>query len=246
VLALHAGRPNAFNTEEIVLLSDMAEDLAFGIMVLRARTEREQAVAAREHSMYLVQKSLEDALQAITYTVELRDAYTAGHQRRSTDLAARIGTELGLAAEGIRGLRLACAVHDIGNIQIPASILSKPAQLTALEYRLVQTHCQAGCEILKGIEFPWPLAEIVLQHHERLDGSGYPRGLTDGQILLEARVIAVADVVTAMASHRPYRRALGVEAALAEVLHGRGTRYDTAVVDACVRLFREHGYRLPP
>jgi GAF domain-containing protein len=244
VLALHASRAHAFDAEEIVLLSELADDLAFGITVLRTRAERDHAVEARERSMRRAQKSLEDAIQDIAYTVELRDAYTAGHQRRSTDLAVRIAEEVGLSQERIRGIRLACAVHDIGNIQVPASILSKPARLTALEYRLVQTHCQAGFEILKGIEFPWPIAEVVLQHQERLDGSGYPRGLTASQILVEARIIAVADVVAAMASHRPYRRALGVDAALAEILRGRGTRYDAAAVDACTRLFRDKGYKL--
>jgi HD-GYP domain-containing protein (c-di-GMP phosphodiesterase class II) len=149
---------------------------------------------------------------------------------------------VGLEAERVRGLRLAALVHDIGNIQVPGEILAKPGKLNALEYAFVRSHAQAGHDILKGIDFPWPVAEIVLQHQELLDGSGYPRGLKGDQILLEARILSVANVVAAMSAPRAYRPAAGSDAALAEITAGRGARFDAQAVDACVRLFRERGY----
>jgi len=175
--------------------------------------------------------------------VEARDPYTAGHQTRSADLARAIATEMGLPSEKIEGIRVAGSIHDIGKLSIPAEILSKPTKLSELEFSLIKEHARRGFEILKDVESPWPLAEIVDQHHERMDGSGYPRNLKGDAILIEARIIAVADVVESMASHRPYRPALGLDAALEELEKNRGTLYDEAVVDACLRLFREKGYR---
>ena len=149
---------------------------------------------------------------------------------------------MGLSAEQIHGVHLAGVVHDLGKIKIPAEILSKPGRITDIEHSLIKTHSQAGYDILKGIDFPWPIAQMVLQHHERLDGFGYPQGLKGDAILLEARILSVADVVEAMSSHRPYRPGLGVEAALAEITRQRGSHFEPAVVDACLALFREQGY----
>jgi HD-GYP domain-containing protein (c-di-GMP phosphodiesterase class II) len=151
---------------------------------------------------------------------------------------------MGLSADQRDFIRTASAIHDIGKISIPSEILSKPTKLTDLEFNLIKTHSQSGYDILKDIEFPWPVADFVLQHHERMDGSGYPRGLKGEEILIEARILAVADVVEAMASHRPYRPALGIGAALAEIEKNRGLLYDSHVVDTCLRVFREKGYQI--
>ena len=205
-------------------------------------TDRVQAQEERRRNFERLRKLLEETVASLAATVELKDPYTAGHQRRVSQLACAIAKELGLSKERIEGLRLAAVVHDIGKMAVPAEILSKPGHLNKLEFDMVKHHPTAGYELLKHIEFPWPVAEIVLQHHERLDGSGYPQGLKGEEILLEARILAVADVVEAMSSHRPYRAALGIEKALEEIEQGKGTRYDPQVVDACVRLFKEKGF----
>lgn len=183
--------------------------------------------------------SLEDSIQAIAATVESRDPYTAGHQRRVAALATAIARELGMPEERIRGLHLAATIHDLGKIHIPAEILTKPGRLSPIEFEMMKLHPQAGHDIVKDIKFPWPIAQIIVQHHERMDGSGYPKGLRGEAILPEARIIAVADVAESMMSHRPYRPALGLDAALTEVIRGRGTAFDPAVVDAFVRLIRD-------
>jgi PAS domain S-box-containing protein len=193
-----------------------------------------------------IRKALGATVQAIAVTVETRDPYTAGHQRRVADLARAIATEMNLPADQIDGIRMAAAIHDLGKISVPAEILSKPTKLTNIEFSLIKTHSQSGYDILKDIDFPWPVARIVLEHHERMNGSGYPNGLTGDNILMESRILAVADVVESMASHRPYRPSLGIEAALEEIEKNRGTLYDNAVADACLRLFREKGYQLSP
>jgi putative two-component system response regulator len=189
--------------------------------------------------------SLIDSITALASTVEMRDPYTAGHQRRVAQLAIAIARELHLSKEQIEGIQLAGVVHDVGKIKIPAEILSKPGRLTPLEFELIKQHAQSGYEILKSIDFPWPIAQIVLQHHERLDGSGYPQALKSDQILLEAKIIAVADVVESMTSHRPYRPGLGIDAALQEIALNKGKLYDPEAVEACIRLFREQAYVLP-
>jgi HD-GYP domain-containing protein (c-di-GMP phosphodiesterase class II) len=176
--------------------------------------------------------------------VEARDPYTAGHQARSADLSRAIATEMGLSQDKIDALRMAGSVHDIGKLSIPAEILSKPTKLTEIEFSLIKEHSQKGYDILKDVESPWPLAQIVYQHHERMNGSGYPRNLKGDNILMEARIMAVADVVEAMASYRPNRPALGLDAALEEIEKNSGTLYDNAVADACLRLFREKGYQM--
>ncbi|WP_323242970.1 HD-GYP domain-containing protein [Synechococcus sp. BA-124 BA4] len=174
---------------------------------------------------------------------EMRDPYTAGHQTRVANLAVAIGAELGLSPKEQEGLRLGASVHDIGKITVPAEILCKPTKLTRHEYDLIKEHVEAGYQILKDVAFPWPIARIVYEHHERMDGSGYPNGRTGDQLLPESRIVAVADVVESMCAHRPYRAGLGTEAALAEIEKNRGLLYDPAVVDACLRVFREKGYR---
>lgn len=215
----------------------------------RLRNHLEELVDERTSALRQSEKNLRasmlDFITALGATVEMRDPYTAGHQRRVADLATAIARQLHLPEEQIAGLALASVVHDIGKIRIPAEILSKPGRLSDLEFSIIKEHSQTGYDILKSIDFPWPLAQSVYQHHERCDGSGYPRGLKGDEILLEARILAVADVVEAMISHRPYRAGLGVDAALEEISRGRGVRYDPAVVDVCLALFRTQGYALP-
>jgi len=198
-----------------------------------------QDVTERRQAASRLRRSLEGTIRAIVTAVEARDPYTAGHQMRVAELAAAIAAEMGLDADRVEGIRWGGMIHDIGKIHLPAEILSKPTRLTEVEYSLIKEHPKVGFDILKGVEFPWPVAEIAHQHHERLDGSGYPQGLKDGQIYLEARILAVADVTEAMASHRPYRPGLGIDKALAEIERGRGKLYDADAVDACCRIFRE-------
>jgi len=207
--------------------------------VLLAKTDISAVIEAEQ----ALRKALDGTIEAIGLTTETRDPYTAGHQRRVTRLAKEIAVAIGLDEKAVEGIWAAGLLHDIGKMAIPAEILSKPSRLTEMEMALIQSHPQVAYDILKSISFPWPLAEIVLQHHERLDGSGYPQGLRGNEILIEARILAVADTVEAMASHRPYRAAVGVDAALEEIEVGRGVRYDTEVVDACLKLFREKRFR---
>jgi len=201
--------------------------------------ERKRAEEALARSARELHEQLRDTVQAMGAIVGLRDPYTAAHERRVTELAAAIAVEMGLGEEAREGLAFAAEVHDVGKIAVPAEILSKPGALSEVEYALIKQHPEAGRELLGAIHFRQPVAEIVAQHQERLDGSGYPRGLKGEEILLEARILAVADVVEAMASHRPYRAALGLEAALAEVRAGAGVRYAAAAVDACERAFAQ-------
>ena len=191
-----------------------------------------------------LRSSLEATIQALALTAEARDPYTAGHQRRVADLSRAIAQKMGLSQDRVDGVRMAGSIHDLGKIYVPSEILNKPGKIRENEFELVKSHPQVGYEILKTITFPWPVAEIEIQHHERLDGSGYPHGLKGDEILLEARIVAVADVVESMSSHRPYRPALGVEKALEEIEAGRGRLYDEKVVDACVSVFNEDNYTL--
>ena len=207
------------------------------------RRECKRAEEELKQTLEKLQKTLVSTVQAMSQTVEIRDPYTAGHQRKVAELAYTIATEIGLPKEQINWLYLTAIIHDIGKIYVPAEILSKPGRLSKFEFDIIKAHAQVGYDILKVIEFPWAVADIVLQHHERLDGSGYPNGLSDDNILLEAKVIAVADVVEAMASHRPYRPALGIDKALEEISRGRGILYDADVVDACLKVFTEKGFK---
>ena len=198
-----------------------------------------------QQSFEKVEMAMHSAIQAISMTLEKRDPYTSGHQQRVADLAKSIAGELGLTEDQRQSIYMAAAIHDIGKISLPAEILVKPIQLSDIEVSLIQTHAEAGYDILKGIEFPWPIADIVLQHHERLDGSGYPQGLAGDNILLEARIIGVGDVVETMASHRPYRPSIGINKALEEITKKSGMLYDPSVVNACLKLFYEKGFVFP-
>ncbi len=207
-------------------------------------TERKQAEKQLQDTLESLRKAVGATMQVMVAAVETRDPYTSGHQKRSADLARAIAAEMGLPPEKIEGIRMAGSIHDIGKLSIPAEILSKPTKLSEIEFSLIKEHAKKGYEMLKDVESPWPLAEIVRQHHERIDGSGYPRNLKGDDILIEARILSVADVVEAMASHRPYRPGLGVDAALNEIEKNRGILYDNVVADACLRLFREKGFKL--
>ena len=184
-------------------------------------------------------------VEVATTISEMRDPYTAGHEKRVAEIAVAIGAEMGFDAKRLEGLRVAGHLHDIGKITIPSEILSKPGKLSETEFLLVKQHPQAGYEVLKNVGFPWPVAEVALLHHERIDGSGYPMGMKGDEIPIEARIMAVADVVESMASHRPYRPGLGIDKALGEIERGRGTSYDAVVADTCLRMFREKGYTIP-
>ena len=206
-------------------------------------TQRKQAEEELKQTLEKLRKAVAGTIRVMALTVERRDPYTAGHQHRVANLAGAIANEIGLSEEQINGVRMASVIHDLGKIHVPAEILSRPGRLTENEFSIIKTHPQIGYDILKTEEFPWPVAQIVLQHHERMDGSGYPSSLSGKEILLEARILAVADVVEAMASHRPYRPALGIDKALEEITENRGVLYDAKVVDACLRLFAEKGFK---
>ncbi|MEW6187022.1 MAG: HD domain-containing phosphohydrolase [Thermodesulfobacteriota bacterium] len=205
-------------------------------------TRRKQMEMQIEKSHAKLRAALGTVISTLTVTVEVRDPYTAGHQKRVAHLAQAIGMEMGWKEDRLEGLWMAGTIHDIGKISVPAEILSKPSRLTPTEISLIQEHSQAGWDILKNVEFSWPIAEIILQHHERMNGSGYPRNLKGDEILMETRILSVADVVEAMVSHRPYRPALGVEAALEEIENNKGILYDPEVVEGCLRLFRQKGF----
>jgi putative two-component system response regulator len=204
--------------------------------------ERKRAEEELRQSYARLRRTLEGTVNALVSAIEMRDPYTAGHQRRVTQLACAIAQEVGLPKEQVEGIRMAGLIHDLGKINVPAQILSKPGPLTELEFGLIKMHPQVGHDALKMIDFPWPVAQIVLQHHERVDGSGYPSGLSGEEIILEARILAVADVVEAMASERPYRPPRGIGEALEEISQNRGILYDPEVVDACLKLFAEKGF----
>jgi len=199
-------------------------------------------LSAQAKAKRILKESLVGTIYAVSRAIGARDAYTTGHQQRVALLARCIADEIGLDAEQINGLKLGATIHDIGKIHLPAEILSKPSRLTATEFELIKSHSQVGYDILKDVRFPWPIADIAYQHHERLDGSGYPQGLMGEEICLEARIAAVADVVEAMSSHRPYRPALGIDVALEEIQKQRGTWLEPDAVDACLKLFREKNF----
>jgi PAS domain S-box-containing protein len=212
--------------------------------ILEDITVSKKAEEERKWNLQRLRQTVRATIQAMALVVEARDPYTAGHQRRVSNLARTIATDMGLSRDRIDGIRMMGAIHDIGKISIPAEILSKPTKLNDMEFGLIKAHAQAGYDILKDIEFPWPVAEIILQHHEKLNGSGYPQGLKGDEILLDARIVSVADKVEAMASHRPYRPSLGLEEALADIYENRGTLYDADAVDVCMKLFHEKHYQM--
>jgi putative nucleotidyltransferase with HDIG domain len=243
-MVIYSRHTKHFDDDKINLFVELSEDTAYGIHTLRLREDLLRTSSQRDDMLRQLRESLEGTVHSIAMMVEARDPYTAGHQTRVSNLAVEIAKELDLDSNTIEGIHVASQVHDIGKIQIPSEILTKPTKLTNLEYEMIKTHPTTGYEILKNINFPWPIADIVHQHHERLDGTGYPNGMSSKDILLEAKIVCVADVVEAMASHRPYRASLGIEFALTELERERGTKYDTDVVDCCLKLFREKNYVL--
>jgi PAS domain S-box-containing protein/putative nucleotidyltransferase with HDIG domain len=237
VLQFQSRYPNAFMQEEIDLLAGLANVAA--IAVRNSQLVQESQEQARH-----LKSAFDGIIQTMSNAIETRDPYTAGHQQRVARIAAAIAETLGLGDSTIEGVRVAGLVHDIGKLGIPAEILSKPGKLSDIEFEIVRSHAEAGFKILESVDLPWPIAEIVHQHHERLDGSGYPQGLAGEDLLIEARIIGVADVVEAMASHRPYRPALGIDCALDEIEAHKRTRFDPQAVEACQALFRERGFSL--
>ncbi len=212
------------------------------VLLLNDNTESILAEEKLRHSYTMLQKATEDIIQAMAYTSEIRDPYTAGHQKKVCELAVAICKEMKVTEEQLQGVRFAAMIHDIGKISVPSEILSKPGKIGITEFEVVKGHSQTGYELLDRIHFPWPISKIVHQHHERLDGSGYPTGLKEDEILLEAKIIAVADIIEAMTSHRPYRPALGIDIAIEEITTNSGTFFDPNVVDACVSIF-ENGFQ---
>jgi len=208
-----------------------------------SETERKREEKELEQSFEMLRRTLEGSIHVLASTAEKRDPFTAGHQERVTNLSSAIAKEMGLPEQKIEGLHMASSIHDIGKIYIPAEILSKPGRITEAEFDIIKNHPQVGHDIMKTVEFPWPVAKIILQHHERMDGSGYPSGLIGEDILLEARILGVADVVEAMSSHRSYRPTRGIDQALEEIKQNRDILYDSDVVDACLRLFTEKGFK---
>ncbi len=208
-------------------------------------SEKKRADEKIQRYVEQIKTAFMSTVQVATTLSEMRDPYTASHERRVAEIAVALGAELGVDSRVQEGLRVAGYLHDIGKITIPAEILVKTGKLSPTEYLLIKEHPKAGYDVLKDVAFPWPVARVALEHHERIDGSGYPHGLKGEDILFEPRIMAVADVVEAMASHRPYRPGLGIDKALAEIERGRGSSYDPAVADACLRLFREKCYQLP-
>ena len=232
VLTVFSSNPEAFDAAEIELMEELAGDIAYGIVTLRTRAEHDRSAAE-------LRRVLEQTITAIALTLEKRDPYAAGHQQRVAGLAAAIAAEMGLAPQQVEGIRFGALLHNIGTVSVPAEIINRPDRLSDLQFSLVKQHTQTGFEIVKDIPFPWPVAQMVLQHHERLDGSGYPQGLKGEQIILEARILAVADVLEAMIAYRPYRAALERDAALAALTQARGTPFDPEVVDACLRVVKK-------
>jgi PAS domain S-box-containing protein/putative nucleotidyltransferase with HDIG domain len=219
------------------------EGKSAALSIARDITERKLAEEERKQSFERLRQALEETVNALASAVEMRDPYTAGHQHRVTSLACAIAEEMGISKEKTEGIRMAGVIHDVGKIRVPAEILSWPGQLTEIDFNLIKTHPQVGFDILKKIELPHQVTKIMLQHHERLDGSGYPEGLKAKNILIEAKILAVADVVEAMASHRPYRASLGIDKALEEISKNKGILYDSKVVETCLKLFNEKNFK---
>jgi putative nucleotidyltransferase with HDIG domain len=237
-LLVYSKIPNAFGHEEVILFESLAKEIGFGLRSI----DRQKKLDNQIHEKEIIQERLADALkatiEAMSRTMEWRDPYTAGHQKRVASLSVTIARHLGWSDEPIQALYMAAMVHDIGKVAVPAEILTKPTHLSELEMRMVQEHAETGYQILKDIPFPWPIAEMVRQHHERLDGSGYPRGLKGDQICAEARILAVADTIEAMATHRPYRAARGLVAAMDEIQIEAGVKLDAKVVQAASDLVK--------
>jgi putative nucleotidyltransferase with HDIG domain len=239
VLMVYSKLPDAFGPSEIQLFESMAHEIGFGLRSI----ERQRKLDDQIHEKELIQERLAGALkatiEAMSRTMEWRDPYTAGHQKRVALISAAIAKKLGLNNEQIEALYMAAMVHDLGKVAVPAEILTKPSRLTDLEMQMVQGHAESGYHILKDIPFPYPIAEMVYQHHERLDGSGYPRALKGDAICLEARILAVADTIEAMATHRPYRPGRGLDVAIKEVMAEAGSKLDQGIAKAAFELYSD-------
>jgi len=230
-------------SEEEELLKEVASDIGFGLHNIELEEKDKLAEQKLQQSYKRLRKTMEDTIYTIGKIAETRDPYTSGHQKNVSQIATFIAQEMKLPQDKIEGVRIASLVHDIGKISLPAEILNKPTKLSKIEYSLIKEHSQTGYDILRSIDFPWPIAQIVLQHHERLDGSGYPQGLKGEDILMEAKILGVVDVVEAMSSHRPYRPAWGIDKALEEISKNKSILYDPEVVDACLKLFKRKEFK---
>ena len=235
-LLVYASVANAFGARELLLFESLAKAVGAGLRNLERQETLDHEIQKREETQQRLADALRATIEAVSKTMESRDPYTAGHQRRVALISVAIANKLGWEVSRVEGLYLAAMVHDIGKVGVPSEILTKPIHLNDIEMQLVRGHAETGYQILKDIPFPWPIAEAVRQHHERLDGSGYPRGLTSEQIIDEAKIIAVADTIEAMGSHRPYRASLGLAAAIEAIRSGAGSIFDAAVVDAACTL----------
>lgn len=235
-LNVYSGIENSFKSRETKFLKEVANDIAIGIKSIRYEKELEK-------NYFNTKRALYETIDSIALISERRDSYTAGHQKRVAVLTRAIAKEMKLDTNMTEGIYLISILHDIGKMFIPLSILSKPASLSKAEIMLIQSHCKEGYDILKNIEFPWPIAKTILQHHERINGSGYPYRLKDKDILLEAKILAVADTIEAMSSHRPYRPAIGLDRALEEIAKNKGILYDSLTVDVCIDLFKNKKFK---
>lgn len=245
-LAVYSKITNAFGHLEVTLFENLANEIGYGIKSLKRQQKLQEALVEREKVQEKLLTSLKSTIEAMSRTMEWRDPYTAGHQKRVANISAAIGNELGWDDDRIQGLYMGAMVHDIGKVAVPAEILTKPTRLTPIEMKLVQVHPETGYQILKDLPFSWPIADMVRQHHEHIDGSGYPLGLKGDEITLEARVLSVADMIEAMSSHRPYRPARGMAAALAEIRTLSGTWFDPVVVEAAFRVVEKHPHLFEP
>jgi len=237
VLTIYSEEEDIFDEEEAKLLNEIGSELAYCIFSIRVRDERNLMSKELKINLEKMKRILMQTVDSLATSLEIRDPYTAGHQKKVAKIAKAIAKKMNLPDDQIEGISVAAALHDIGKMFVSSEILSRPGKISEVEFKLIQTHCQAGYDIIKGIEFPWPVRDMVLQHHERINGSGYPQGLTGEKILLGSKILAVADVVEAISSFRPYRPALGVDAAIEEITTNKGILYDPEVVDACLGLF---------
>lgn len=241
VLLVYSKVPNAFGSTEVQLFDSLSREIGFGLRSIERQHKLDDQIHQKEETQERLADALRSTIEAMSKTMEWRDPYTAGHQKRVALISVAIARKLGWTEERVQALYMAAMVHDIGKVSVPAEILTKPSRLTDLEMQMVQGHVEAGYQILKDIPFPWPIADMVHQHHERLDGSGYPNKLKGEQICPEARVLAVADTIEAMATHRPYRPARGLNAAMEEIRAEAGSKLDSVVVDAAFALMDDKG-----
>ena len=239
VLVVYSDIPNAFGSSELQLFESLAKEVGFGVKSIERQHRLDIQIHEKEKTQERLAGALRSTIEAMSKTMEWRDPYTAGHQKRVALISMALAKKLGLESDAVQALYMAGMVHDIGKVAVPAEILTKPTHLTDLEMKMVQEHAETGYQILKDIPFPWPIADMVHQHHERLDGSGYPKGLSGDQIIQGARILAVADTIEAMSTHRPYRPARGLASAMEEVRAEAGSKLDAKVVDAAFELLKE-------